>query len=381
MFMATPATLGTNAPTNVMSPPFGLPDSFWCSAFSALLTFSPALPKVCMMFSRGCSWAPSSVLCALLSFVPYRAQLSSHRGAFKLSLPIPLSVSLTMADAYVWVFAYFPHPFRPNQVIQAFWKEERQGSAEAWRAGVSPPPGCTPDTASSETKQDATGSSAVPVFSTAAPSRSPTKCIGLDWDSSSGDDGTYQVSSPPPPPDRSCTPTTTSVCLPPGRRPTPTTAWQGSVQLILHCDSALTRSSLAVERSTAIGSTLGASNNPPRRADMTLLWRTCTMTANGHQTTLPEPHRCSALALRHVVCVQEGAGFVTDSSLAENFHVITQHHCAVLLNKDTSKHGHTCTPIQVPSAHKYSSWAIWKKKEETFLKKFRLQSSWIQGQN
>ena len=29
----------------------------------------------------------------------------------------------------------------------------------------------------------------------------------------------------------------------------------------------------------------------------------------------------------HGICVQEGSGFVTESSLAENFHVITQHHC------------------------------------------------------
>ena len=42
----------------------------------------------------------------------------------------------------------------------------------------------------------------------------------------------------------------------------------------------------------------------------------------------------------HVVCVQEGAGLVTDRSLAENFHVVTRHHCAVLLNKTPSR---TCT--------------------------------------
>ena len=45
----------------------------------------------------------------------------------------------------------------------------------------------------------------------------------------------------------------------------------------------------------------------------------------------------------HVVCVQQGAGFVTDPG---NFHVITRHHCAVL-NKDTFERDYTCTPIQV----------------------------------
>ena len=42
------------------------------------------------------------------------------------------------------------------------------------------------------------------------------------------------------------------------------------------------------------------------------------------------PHRPVA-----VICVQEGSGFVTDSSLQENFYVVTRHHSAVLLNEDT----------------------------------------------
>ena len=59
-----------------------------------------------------------------------------------------------------------------------------------------------------------------------------------------------------------------------------------------------------------------------------------------------------------VVCVQEGAGFVTDSSLAENFYVITQHHCAVLLKKDTFARDFTCTLIQVPCSLMCCSWAV-----------------------
>ena len=39
--------------------------------------------------------------------------------------------------------------------------------------------------------------------------------------------------------------------------------------------------------------------------------------------------------------------FVTDSSLAENFYVITQHHCTVLLNNDTFTRDFPCTPIHV----------------------------------
>ena len=46
-----------------------------------------------------------------------------------------------MADNHVWVSAYFPHPFRLNQVVHASWRAERQGGA-----GASPPPGFLPAT-------------------------------------------------------------------------------------------------------------------------------------------------------------------------------------------------------------------------------------------
>ena len=81
-----------------------------------------------------------------------------------------------------------------------------------------------------EVMQDAEASSAVAATSAAAPSRSHTRCMCLDWDSSSGEDGTHQISKPnsqcqstlgcrafpppPPPPDRSV-PTTPVVSLPP----------------------------------------------------------------------------------------------------------------------------------------------------------------------
>ena len=38
--------------------------------------------------------------------------------------------------------------------------------------------------------------------------------------------------------------------------------------------------------------------------------------------------------------------------------VIIQHHCAVLLNKDTFARDFSCTPIQVPCWLTYSSWAV-----------------------
>ena len=44
----------------------------------------------------------------------------------------------------------------------------------------------------------------------------------------------------------------------------------------------------------------------------------------------------------------KGAGFVTNSSLTEIFHVITQHLCVVFLNKDTFAREYSCTASQGP---------------------------------
>ena len=59
-----------------------------------------------------------------------------------------------------------------------------------------------------------------------------------------------------------------------------------------------------------------------------------------------------------VICVQEGSAFVSDSSLAENFHVVTQLHGAVLFNKDTFTRDFSCTPIKDPCSLRCSSWAV-----------------------
>ena len=61
---------------------------------------------------------------------------------------------------------------------------------------------------------------------------------------------------------------------------------------------------------------------------------------------------------RTLTVLKKEAGFVTDRSLSENFYVITQHRCAVLLNKDTFARDFTCTPIQVLFSLTCSSWAV-----------------------
>ena len=57
-----------------------------------------------------------------------------------------------------------------------------------------------------------------------------------------------------------------------------------------------TMSSPSTDRTTAIGSTLGASNSPLWRAGLTHLWRTCTRIANWNLTTLFLSH----IAVRHL---------------------------------------------------------------------------------
>ena len=152
----------------------------------------------------------------------------SDRCAFKLSLPTPQSRSQVMADNNVWVSAWFPHPFRLNEMVQACRKEERQGTTDVSGAVVSPPPGSTLGGVSGDVKNDYNVTPPVTVPWALASSFSPA--IGLDWESSSNEKGPYQPGqpdghcqstngaskspAPPPPPDRSSTPPTPPVRLP-----------------------------------------------------------------------------------------------------------------------------------------------------------------------
>ena len=60
----------------------------------------------------------------------------------------------------------------------------------------------------------------------------------------------------------------------------------------------------------------------------------------------------------YIICIQEGRGFVTGSSLDENVYIANQHHCAVLLNKNTFASDFSRTPLQIPCTHTYASWTV-----------------------
>ena len=65
---------------------------------------------------------------------PLPGFFSQLRGVCLCTFPFPL---FKMADTNIWVSAYVPHTSRPNEVVQMYWKEERQPGM--WGAGVSPP--------------------------------------------------------------------------------------------------------------------------------------------------------------------------------------------------------------------------------------------------
>ena len=60
----------------------------------------------------------------------------------------------------------------------------------------------------------------------------------------------------------------------------------------------------------------------------------------------------------HVVCVQEGLDLSAITPRRRTSTRFAKHHCAVLLDKDSSEDGYTCTPIQVPCAFQDSTWAL-----------------------
>ena len=171
-----------------------------------------------------------------------------------------------------------------------------------------------------------------------------------------------------------------------------------SVGSTTHCGSALTRHSRLTVKTTVTGVTLGAPISHALQADTPLSFLTCTMTVSrlptfwicrpaglpvpplsptsatdGRQTNsrsslgTQDPHvvliracwlRTSMARGMWFFFVQKGSCFVTDSSLAENFHIITQHHYTILLNKDTFTHDFTCASIHVSCSLRSSTWAF-----------------------
>ena len=265
---------------------------------------------------------------------------------------------------------------------------------------------------SGEVKNDGTVTTAVAVSSAAELSKTPAKCVGLHWESSPNEEGPphRQLQSapwitsslaPPPPPDRSSTPMTPPVRLPPGIQSPLASDADDSLAGVRAVDCPMRLriddvfSCYREDDSDWFDAWRHHQSSPAIR-ELTLkahLYPRHELKPN-HSLTVQRPYtqsallpgrdnrRCSdrlqilscdpgpargsdprALASHlngpwHVVCVQEEAGWVTDRSLAENFYVITKHHCAVLIHKETFETGYTCTPIQVPCAHRYYSWAL-----------------------
>ena len=145
-------------------------------------------------------------------------------GYLKLFLRGSLTASPTMADIQISVSAFMPHPFRRNELIHAFWKEEiTQGRGGA---GAPPPPGpgfipCLAASTVTTVGPDGTAPTA-----SAAAAEAGSRRGSRNWGSSSDEDDYYSskrvpapwisCSSPPPPPPDVRVPATPLVSLPPG---------------------------------------------------------------------------------------------------------------------------------------------------------------------
>ena len=75
-----------------------------------------------------------------------------------------------------------------------------------------------------------------------------------------------------------------------------------------------------------------------------LVWNPCRPRADDHSAVAN--HICESW---HIICLQEGVGFANHATLHHRFHVVTVHHCALLLNKDTFERDVTTNSIMVPA--------------------------------
>ena len=107
-------------------------------ARSRLLLGMFGVPSRCFV---GCSCFTYVILRTVLQIIsPWLGYLTLAQCCFdrcicKLLLAISQSRSQAMADNNVWVSAWFPHSFRPNELVQAYRKEERQGATGSLRRG------------------------------------------------------------------------------------------------------------------------------------------------------------------------------------------------------------------------------------------------------
>ena len=260
-----------------------------------------------------------------------------------------------------------------------WWQE--MGHPSVKETGVPPPLGSAtcmaPVTATSEVSTTATAMPEVQGVSAGVSTRRGSQGWCSSADDADKHQGTGSFSQPPPPP-VDLVPTTKLVSLPPGFQSLlapriPTTHSLASAQSTARCVFVRTTLSRVTEKMTTTVSTPGSQSCLPRQADMLLSSLTFTQIGNRPEFLEQLSHRSPSPALGpdqrsrrqsdkfqvlswnpgpargkypraltahlhgpwHIICIQEGAGFVTGSSLAENIHVATQHHCAVLLNKDT----------------------------------------------
>ena len=282
------------------------------------------------------------------------------------------STLFVMAEEHIWIFAQILHPFKLGTYFQASWPETRHPGVAG--AGASSPLALTQGLLA-----QAPGGAAMAGVHPATRMNVTVGVVSLRR-------GCLDVRSFRRRPDEPI-PTTPNVQLPPGISSLPTSDVDGSLfgfrwvdcSLRLRADDAFSscreddsnwvdawciqQSCQASRRVTFFNDceptaefwTVCSGGLPclPLKSDQPnmrpidklqiLSWNTGP--ARGSDRSLLASHLNGPW---HVICEQELSGFVTDSSLRENFHVVIQHHSAVLLNTDTYEYDISCTPILIP---------------------------------
>ena len=408
--LGTPATPETNAqilrlPVAPMgSFPSAMPDTSASSKWLKILVVSPTLLVVQTMHALPRSWCSFFSCSGLFCFssVPSSHFVSNFTST---QLVFPLRVSPFAVRVFfgshllrllsellsswlcqlcadspksgnsVWVSGWVQHPCWPRESVDAHCGEEVQGAAEWWRTGASSPAGGTPSVTSGDSKDDDSVATTVSISAAAASAltgnRRPARpgaahSVGTTRSSAGKPSACSQWEVNQQYSAATATGSQCVFCLVSCHFPRPTlmTALRVFERWTVRCDFALTRCSPATRvpwaRANASSSfTCAAAVNPRpdhnnrRCSDFLQILSWNPGLARGSDPSTLASH----LNLPwHVVCVQEGAGFVTDGSQAEKFHVITKHHHC--LNKNTFDSGYTCTPIQFPCTHRYSSWTL-----------------------
>ena len=245
-----------------------------------------------------------------------------------------------------WVLAQFRHPFQTNAYVQMWWQETRHESEKG--TGVPPPAREVPRAVPQMQPLQACTSRQPPqcfwpkqhpqLRALGAAARDgvlhPTKVTNCRALAPAASDcphrGCLQVHSFLRP-RRSCVDDPTC-------HPTTSCSASGHATIVTHLFS---------DQERALEFLQQRSPGPALGSYRLISFRSFPGTLVLHVAQINAPWRTMSTGLGTLTVLKQEAVFDTDRSLAENFHVISQHRSAVLF-KDTFARDFTCAPIHFP---------------------------------